>query len=114
MRRSALTLASVANTVTGPQTSIFSPDDNTDRIVRQVYASPATAGVIYELRRAGFLVAAIDALRFAAGNEPVTVDERWPATIPFSIDVVNNSGGAYVGTVTIGYDPVPYPDYRAP
>lgn len=114
MRRVAQTLASIASTATSPVTSVTTPDDQKTRVLRTVYMSPITAGAILEVRRAGFLQSSIDVLRFGNGNEPVYVDEIWPTGIPFQVDVINLTGGAYVPTVTLGYTTIPPVPEQAP
>lgn len=104
-RRAYLTTASVAAGATLAGQNITTPDDNFDRLIKSIWIVPQTAGVIVVVRRAGFQVEAFDAARCAAGNEPVEVNEVWPATIQVAFDIINTTVGAVVPTVVVSYEP---------
>jgi hypothetical protein len=105
MRYASLSQTAV-NGVTNSAQAAPTPDDNSLRTLKVIWCPPATAaGLLLTLRRAGFQLAQVDSLRFAAGNHPLPINEAYQATIQFSIDFANNSGGTVTGfQILLGYE----------
>jgi hypothetical protein len=94
------------NTTTNSVQTIPTPDDNNVRTLKTIFVGPASAaGLLVTLRRAGFQLAQLDSLIFEQANAVIPVNEMFPATIQFSIDFANNSGGTVTAVpIIVGYE----------
>lgn len=108
MRRYKYFAASaVASTGSLGLTEISTPDDQVARTLKGVYVEPATAGIEVQLGGGGYTFASFDAAMCAAGNERVRVDEPFPPTVKFQVNIVNHTGSSYTGNLVLEYEPGP-------
>lgn len=88
-------------------TEYSTPDDQVTRRLTGVFVTPGTANNEIQLAGGGYTFAKLDAGYFETGNEMLELDEPFPATIKFAVNVVNHTGASFTPFITLRYEPGP-------